>query len=91
MKLKNKKLKTNGRKNLGDVFCFSIDNKSTKAVDDIISIETINGAWKIGVHISDVGYFVKNGSAIGKEAAQRVASKYIGKFFFKPLLPREIY
>lgn len=35
---------------------FSIDNQSTKAVDDCLSIISLeaNSKWKIGIHISDV-------------------------------------
>jgi len=47
------------------LICFSIDNKSTGAIDDAISIEEMNieeldsKYWKIGIHIADLNEFVK--------------------------------
>ena len=77
--------------------CFSIDNKNTKAIDDVISIEQVESTfenqkcWKIGVHISAVNEFVKPSSAIDKDAKQKVQSTYVGKHFFKSMLPRGLY
>ena len=78
------------------LFCFSIDNKGTRAVDDVVSIETIqlkdgNQFWRLGIHIADLSPMVTQNSAMDKCAKERVNSKYIGKVFFKSMLPREIY
>ena len=88
-----------------NLFCFSIDNKRTRAIDDAISIQKVEtrnadaGAsakadrqfWKIGVHIADLNEFVCKNKPLDKEAHERVNSKYIGNYFFKSMLPRVIY
>lgn len=76
----------------------SIDSRNTKAIDDCFSIEHLQKAtedtedvWKIGIHISDVDCFVKQGSHLDKEAVKRVESMYMGKYFFRPMLPHDLY
>ena len=46
-----------------------MDNKNTRAIDDAISIEDIDGQnfW-IGIHIADLNEIVKTGSAMDREA-----------------------
>jgi exoribonuclease R len=47
---------------LKDRLIFSIDNESTKAIDDAISIEKIFSKdefkWELGIHISNVGFLI---------------------------------
>jgi exoribonuclease R len=43
------------KKDMRKCFCFSIDDKGTKVMDDVISVENFHDkAWKIGIHISDI-------------------------------------
>ena len=72
-------------------FTFSIDNKNTRVIDDLISINVHSeGVWRIGVHIPDVAQVIKEDSAVDTEARSRVESQYIGKHFYKPMIPRDL-
>ena len=82
------------RSNLSTKLCFSIDSKGARAIDDAISIEKVDGPenkWMIGIHIADVAEFVVKDKEIDRVAKKNVESKYVGKYFFKQMLPRKIY
>lgn len=80
----------NGRIDLRDKIIFTIDGKSTKDIDDAISLElNERGNYVLGVHIADVAYYVKEGSAIQKEAALRATSYYFSDMVI-PMLPKEL-
>ncbi len=55
----------------------TIDPKTAKDFDDGLSIEQIdNGAWRLYVHIADVAHFLKDGTALDREAIERSTSVY---------------
>lgn len=57
---------------------FTIDPYDAKDFDDALSIRQLtNGNWEVGVHIADVSHFVKEGSALDKEAFERSTSVYL--------------
>ena len=66
-----------GRKDLTDMTIFTIDGDDTKDIDDAISISKKGENYILGVHIADVSYYVKEGTALYKEAYSRGTSVYL--------------
>jgi ribonuclease R len=81
---------TRNRKDFRDVFTITIDPADAKDFDDAISLKKLkNGNWEIGVHIADVSYYVKPGTAIDKEAYIRGTSIYLVDRVI-PMLPERL-
>ena len=67
---------------------FTIDPITAKDLDDALSIEKIEeDIYEIGVHISDVSFFVPHGSEIDKAAQLRCTSTYFVHKVY-PMLPK---
>lgn len=79
-----------GRLDLTNKLIFSIDGEKTKDRDDAVSIE-INerGNYVVGVHISDVSYYVHPGMQLWEEALQRGTSVYMADTVI-PMLPHKL-
>ena len=79
-----------GRLDLRAETIFTIDGEDAKDYDDAISIrELADGAVEIGVHIADVGHYVRPGTALDAEALARATSVYVADQVV-PMLPEEL-
>lgn len=66
------------RRDFRQIPTFTIDPIDAKDFDDAISFQTLeNGHYEIGVHIADVSYYVREGSALDKESIARETSVYL--------------
>jgi ribonuclease R len=78
------------RRDFRDTFTITIDPADAKDFDDAISLKALpDGHWEVGVHIADVSYFVKPGTAIDDEAYQRGTSVYLVDRVI-PMLPEHL-
>lgn len=70
---------------------FTIDPASARDLDDAIHVDEVPGGREveIGVHIADVGHFLKLGSIADKEAQRRATSVYLVNRVL-PMLPHAL-
>lgn len=64
------------RQNLTGLPLITIDGQSTLDFDDALSIEKSGDHYRLGVHISDVGHYIRREGDIDEEARRRGSSIY---------------
>jgi ribonuclease R len=66
------------RRDMRDVATITIDPVDARDFDDALSIQIINeNNIEVGVHIADVGHYVKTGTKLDDEAYKRATSVYL--------------
>ena len=78
------------RVDLRGTICFTIDPEDARDFDDAISYqEKPDGTVQLGIHIADVSHYVREGSALDKEAFARGTSVYMVNEVI-PMLPERL-
>jgi ribonuclease R len=67
----------NSRRDMRGVTTITIDPADAKDFDDALSISVNDKGIEIGVHIADVGHYVKVGTKLDDEAYKRATSVYL--------------
>lgn len=78
-----------GRLDLTNERIFTIDGADAKDLDDAVNIKKFDKYFELGVHIADVGEYVKQGNVFDDEAYKRGTSVYFPTSVL-PMLPKAL-
>ncbi len=78
------------RRDFKEITTFTIDPIDAKDFDDALSFQVLpTGNFEIGIHIADVGHYVRPGSPLDMEARKRGNSVYLADRVI-PMLPEQL-
>lgn len=70
---------------------YSIDDEDTEDIDDAISYEETDKGYKIGIHITNVGFFIEKRTDLDRDAMLRGESVYLPEKTINMLPPDLVY
>lgn len=75
------------KENLEHLYTFSVDEITTRDIDDALSLEYLDHIFNLGIHIADVSHFIVPDTLLDREALERGATVYLpqGKISMFPL------
>ncbi len=78
------------REDLRDMVAVTIDGETARDFDDAVSLRNLpSGNWELGVHIADVSHYVRESTALDRDAHLRGTSVYFPDRAI-PMLPPKL-